>query len=150
GADPGKAAGRAYAILALDKSAPGVPGQMIDLDKLPYEPLTRKVVATGRSEADAKKLVEHAGGSLAHMQRLLGHIELPGWAKNAPRAELMAFVLAGAWVPRNEMDREAIRKLGGDPEELERLCGELVQRGEVVRGKERWEPHAFRWQSYPD
>lgn len=150
GADPGKATGRAHAILALDKSAPGVPGATVDLDVLPYKPLERRLVDAGRPDAVAEDLVRRSGGSLVAMQRLSGYVELPGWAKNALRPELMAFLLAGAWVPRNEKDREVIRRLGGSPEELERLCGDLEQRGEVVRAKETWAHPVLRWRSHED
>lgn len=56
GADPGKAAGRAYAILTLDKSAPGVPGTTIDLDMLPHKPLERRLMEAGRPEIAARSV----------------------------------------------------------------------------------------------
>jgi hypothetical protein len=103
--DPGKAAGTAYAILSLDRSAPIVENVTQDLDVLPYKALTRRLVEAGRSEPDAEGLVRRAGGSLPTMQRLSGYVELPDWAKGAPRPELMALLLVGAWVPTNQVDQ---------------------------------------------
>lgn len=148
GADPGRAGDTAYAILAVDKGAPVVPGATLDLERLPYKPLGRALVEAGWQERSAEDLVERAGGSLAAMQRLSGYVELKGWAKDAPRAELMALLMAGAWMPSSPLDREAITRLGGDPDALERVCMDLHK--EITRTKETWAAPVVRWRAPDD
>ncbi len=70
----------------------------------------------------AQELARKSGGKLAALQRLMGfNAPMPNWANNQSSALLPALLLAGAWDPRNERDREILQQLigGGAYAELE-------------------------------
>jgi hypothetical protein len=148
GVDAGKAArGGAHVVLPLDRSVKVENGQGLVLEEIPYRALARRLVSGSRREEEAEALVRRAGGKLDALQRLLGYVVLPDWAKGSARPELFAMLLAGAWVPRNEADREVLAWLGGDPAAVEQLCGELEKKGAMRRVQEHWRPDVWEWVS---
>lgn len=148
GADPGRAVGKAYAILPLERSAPAVTEGMLDLKAIPYPALKAALVKAGREQREAEDLVQRAGGSLAALQRLCGGASLPVWVRGH-RAELLAFLLSGAWTPRSKADREALQRLGADPEVLEGACVDLEKRDVVALVTDsRMISPAYRWRSH--
>lgn len=152
GADPGQAArSEAYVVLPLNGRAQVEPGEALVLEALPYKALEKKLVAAGRREEEAERLVRDAGGKLGALQRLCGYIELPEWAQGSPRAELFALLLAGSWTPKNEADREIIQRLGADPDAALALCSELKKSGGAMDlVQEHWKPDVWRWSAPTD
>lgn len=149
GADPGQAArSAAYVILPLDGKVHVEPIEALILPALQHKALEKKLLAAGRREEEAERLVRDAGGRIDALQRLCGYIELPEWAKGSPRAELFALLLAGAWTPKNEADREILQRLGADPEAAVALCSELKTSGGAMDlVQEHWRPDVWRWSS---
>ncbi|HSN98675.1 MAG TPA: AAA family ATPase [Candidatus Nanopelagicales bacterium] len=155
--DVGEAvAAKVRVLLAGDRSLPVQHGSTLTLEEQPYPPLARILASAGWSAPDAERLVRQAGGNLDVLQRLCGYVDFkpPPWAKDSPRAELLALLLAGAWVPTSTGDREILRRLGGDPAVVEQLCVDLQARGVVTRVAEhghrdvlRWSAPAFAWEA---
>ncbi|WP_437616658.1 AAA family ATPase [Sorangium sp. So ce834] len=148
--DPGEAAAaRVRVLLAGGPDAHERPGSTLTLEEQPWPALIGALRAAGWSEPDAARLVREAGGDLAMLQRRCGYIdvELPSWAKSSPRAEIMALLLAGAWVPTVEGDREVLRRLGGDPAVAEQLCTDLQAQGVMTRDVEHIARGSYRWTS---
>jgi hypothetical protein len=150
--DLGQAAtAKAYVLIAAGRSTESDPTSTLDLEPIPHKPLARALVQTGRSEIDADRLVRDSSASLYALQKLYGYFEPPSWAKGAQAAELLAFLLAGAWVPSNEADREVISKLGSDSVALEQMCTHLLHAEgvPVERVQEHWRPAVWRWNALP-
>jgi hypothetical protein len=148
GADPGQAASaHAHVLLAGDRRTPVLQGATLELAPIPWNPMAQVLTKAGFKAGDAQRLVRDAGGSLAKLQALCGYIELPDWAKGLPAPEILAFLLAGAWTPKNEADREVLRRLGGEPDSVDRLCGDLERRGDVERVDDGWGPRGWKWKS---
>lgn len=151
GVDLGEAStGNAYVVLPLDGDELPRPEQALALGPQPYKDLQKVLATTSRSEEEAQRLVYDAGGQLAALQRLCGHIDLPEWAQGSPRAELFALLLAGAWTPNNASDQDVIRLLGGVPESALALCQALEKRGATKPIRELWTQEAWQWQSPRD
>lgn len=146
--DLGQAAtAKAYVLIAAGRSTESDPNSTLDLEPIPHKPLARALVNAGRSEMDAERLVRDSSASLHALQRLYGYFEPPSWAKGASTAELLAFLLAGAWVPSNEADREVISMLGSDAAVLEQVCTQLMHTEgvPVERVQEHWRPAVWHW-----
>lgn len=101
----------------------------------------------GWEEREAVRLVEQAGGSLTAIQHICGYFVPPEWARDVPQPELIAFLLLGAWTPTNEADREAVRRLGADPAQLERWCGTPMRRPWVEQVHDRGHTPFFQWRA---
>lgn len=129
---------KAHAVFPLDASAP------IDIEAEVLEPIPTARIAgqlqrAGVMEADAERLARDSGGRLATLQILLGNVETPGWVVSADVPTLLVMLLAGAWDPTTEADREVIRRLGGDPSRLEELCAQLSRRpGAPIERETSW------------
>lgn len=148
GADPGRLANAgAHVVLAQDRQSTALPGATLDLEPIPWKPMEKELVQAGLRDVEAERLVRDAGGSIGKLQALCGYVPLPDWARGLPQPELIALLLAGAWTPRNEADREALRRLGGQPELVEQLCVELSRRGDIERVDEGWGPGVWQWKS---
>ncbi|HZF49904.1 MAG TPA: ATP-binding protein [Polyangiaceae bacterium] len=139
----------AHVLLVGDRRAPELRGSTMDLTPIPWPPMAGMLERAGFERPEVDRLVRDSGGSLSKLQGLCGYIELPDWAKSFPAPELFAFLLAGAWTPRNDADREALRQLGGEPNLVDQLCTELHRRGDVERVSEGWGPSVWRWKSLP-
>jgi hypothetical protein len=153
--DPEKAASKARPILAVDRMpAPAWPmtWAAVGLERMPPSVLAEALTTSGRPAAEAERLALRSGGSLLQVQRLSGYIDMPPWAEGAPRAELMALLLAGAWAPANEEDRRVIRALGGEPADVEGMCKVLSQRVEtpIVSMPEPGGAVVWKWRTPDD
>ncbi|WP_170320013.1 AAA family ATPase [Polyangium spumosum] len=147
--DAGQAiAAKARIILPSDSSVPPQKGSTLTLEEQPFAPLAKALEGAGFSEQDAERHIRAAGGDLTSLQYRLGYInvQLPDWARNSPRAELLALLLVGAWVPTQEGDREVVRRLGGDPAVAEQLCADLPSTV-MMRVTERVPQGVYRWTS---
>jgi hypothetical protein len=129
---------KAHVILPLDASAP------IDIEAEVLEPISYARIAgqlqrAGIVEAEAERLARESGGRLAALQRLLGHVVTPDWVVTADLPALLVMLLAGAWDPTSDADREVIRRLGGDPSRVEELCARLSRRpGAPIERETSW------------
>ncbi|WP_437841148.1 AAA family ATPase [Sorangium sp. So ce1153] len=143
------AAAKVRVLLTGGLDAPERPGSTLTLEEQPWPALIGTLRAAGWNEAEATRLVREAGGDLEMLQRRCGYIdvELPSWAKASPRAEIMSLLLAGAWVPTVEGDREVLRRLGGDPAAAEQLCTDLQAQGVITRDVEHIARGSYRWTS---
>ncbi|MGK3970549.1 AAA family ATPase [Sorangium sp. So ce118] len=143
------AAAKVRVLLTGGQDAPERPGSTLTLEEQPWPALIGTLREAGWSEAEATRLVRESGGDLEMLQRRCGYIdvELPSWAKASPRAEIMALLVAGAWVPMVEGDREVLRRLGGDPAVAEQLCTDLQAQGVVTRDVEHIARGSYRWTS---
>ncbi|XXX82214.1 ATP-binding protein [Sorangium sp. So ce134] len=143
------AAARVCVLLTGGPDAQERPGSTLTLEEQPWPALIGALRAAGWSETEATRLVTQAGGELTMLQRRCGYIDvdLPSWAKASPRAEIMALLLAGAWVPTVEGDREVLRRLGGDPAAAEQLCTDLQAQGVMTRDVEHIARGSYRWTS---
>lgn len=143
------AAAKVRVLLTGSLDAPERLGSTLTLEEQPWPALIGALRAAGWSEPEAARLVREAGGDLAMLQRRCGYIdvELPSWAKASPRAEIMALLLAGAWVPTLEGDRDVLRRLGGDPAAAEQLCTDLQAQGVMTRDVEHIAHGSYRWTS---
>lgn len=149
GPDLGQAAASGVRVLLPgDRSMPvQLDVTTLTLEEQAYPPLAQVLVSEGWSASDAERLVRRAGGNLEVLQHLCGYVEFtpPPWAKDSPRAELLALLLIGAWVPTVEADREIVRRLGGDPAVAEQLCIQLQARDVMKRITEYGEHDVLRW-----
>jgi hypothetical protein len=144
------AAAHAHVILSSDLATPGQPGSTITLDDQAYPQLAKVIESAGWTAQEAERLIDRAGGDLAALQRMCGYFELPSWAKDSARTEILALLLAGAWVPTFDGDREVLRRLGGDPSVVEQLCSDLQSRRVVKRVAEYGSRIILSWNAPED
>ncbi len=131
----------AFVVVPLD-SAAGSGGVLrpLTLEAVPYRRITEILVEGGLPRDEAERRAEESGGKLSALQRLYGYVSLPAWAAPLDPVPLAAMLLAGAYQPENEADREVIRALGAEPRDVESLCERLriIPDAATVRDQERW------------
>lgn len=146
------AAAKVRVILPADKTVPPRLAGMMTLDAQPYPPMAKALEAAGFDPEGAARLIDRAGGDIEALQRLAGYIDgdLPAWARDIRRPEMLALLLAGAWVPTSPGDREVLRRLGADPAVAEQLSADLQAPNVMEREVEHVPRDVLRWTSPDD
>ena len=146
---------KAHVLLPLDGSAPmDTDAEMIE--PIPHPEIADQLKQVGIAEAEADRLARESGGRLPVLQRLFGHVATPDWVVAADLPPLLAMLLAGAWDPASDADREVIRRMGADPRAVEDLCARLLRRPDAPierevswggRGRWGWVAPADAWRA---
>ena len=110
--------------------------------------LQMALIRAGLEEEDAHRLARAAGRSVTVLRRLMPAAPnyKPKWATAAP-VELLAAMLAGAWVETSVLDRKVISTLAGRPyEHVEEVLAPLaaVLDGPLVRSGSVWKVVSLR------
>lgn len=138
-----------FVIVPLGPALP-VGGEMPRLPPIAWRSLAKALTAHGWDRGDAWRLAKWSDGKLAILQRHCGYVEQREWIKHTPAAERLAFILVGAWNPRNSPDREVVEGLGANPDNLDLLCAELANREDVPVKRDgvlwRWAARHDVWQ----
>ncbi|HEU4405724.1 MAG TPA: AAA family ATPase [Polyangiaceae bacterium] len=134
------------------ESAPAPAGNEIHLLPIPYRRLADALRTTGLSDDEAGRLAEESGGKMAALQRALGYAARPPWVDRFDRTQLATLLLVGAWQPENEADRDVVRALGVEPNDLQRLCEDLaiVSDAATIKDVTRWDKATWAFQAPED
>lgn len=106
-------AGRHFVVAPHE---PGCIRKGMDIELLPIDrdSLAEALAPCVRCSDTAKRLARESGGKLTALQRLLGYVRVrPSWVAAADPTIRNALLLAGAWDPANEGDRNTITDLCG-------------------------------------
>jgi hypothetical protein len=144
------------AILPVEGPVSAGAIDVVRLGRVPHRRFAEILTSIGLSEDDATRIAAGSGGSLTSLQRLLGYVELPRWADGIASVPLSAVLLAGAFEPSNQEDRDVLALLGADPREVELLCDRLRlapeapmhrEEGRAYRAVWTWSAHADAWKA---
>jgi predicted ATPase len=122
-------------------------GVVLRLRRLSQSALVGTLKEAGLPEYEAERLAGQSGGRLTALQRLMGYVALPGWAREPPRDALYALLLAGRWVPGDAADGEVMRQLGSSDQGVQELCDKLIHRPDPAV---KYEGAVLTWSSLPD
>jgi energy-coupling factor transporter ATP-binding protein EcfA2 len=143
-------------VLPLEGPLPAAALDVLRLAQVPYRRFAEILTASGMPEAKAMQVAGGSGGKLSALQRLLGYVELPRWAQGVDARPLSAMLLAGAFEPGNAEDRDVLKVLGADPDEVEMLCERLrvgpdaptlKEQGRSFRAVWRWRSEEDAWRA---
>jgi energy-coupling factor transporter ATP-binding protein EcfA2 len=144
-------------LLSMDGPLPdaGRAGSTFDILRLspaPFRRFAEILTEASWPRDEAERVAAASGGSIGALQRVLGYVELPEWARSFDQGSLSALLLAGAFEVDNAEDRDALEILGVAPAEAEILCERLrVAPGSpVVREEGRGGRAAWTWRSPED
>lgn len=141
------------AVLPLEGPAPSGTTGVVHLPTTPFRRFAEVLVRGGMPAQEASRIAAQSGGKLSTLQRLLGHVEMPPWAKGAASLPLFALLLIEAFEPDNKEDRDVFSFMGVDPNEVVLLCERLrlspdapIQRDQDrYRAVWRWRAPAEAW-----
>lgn len=152
----GAAASVGPVVLPLEGPLPAAALDVLRLGPVPYRRFAEILIASGMPETKAMQIAGSSGGKLSALQRLLGYVELPRWAQAVDARPLSAMLLAGAFEPGNAEDRDVLKVLGADPDEVELLCERLrvgpdaptlKEQGRSFRAVWRWRSEEDAWRT---
>jgi len=145
--DPGEAVtSNAFVVVPEDASESG-PTNVL-LEPIPFKSFAEALVHAGVRAPDADRLAREAGGRVSAYQTLAGY-RASSRADRENEGPLLAMLLVGAWTPSNEEDRDVLRKLGADPDQVEQVCASKSREPgmPIVADTERWGHKSWRWAS---
>jgi addiction module HigA family antidote len=105
----------------------------IVLEPVSFETFDSALKGVGKNRDEIKNLANESGRSLTVLRRRLATVEavrMPLWStQQHTSANLIAFMLVGAWHVLNETDKAGLSLMAGESnfEELEKDCQRLVQ-----------------------
>lgn len=140
-------------ILPLQGVLPANVANVVELPLVPYRRFAEILATKVRMpEVEAERIARASDGKLSALQRSLGYVELPSWAQGLAPLPLSALLLVGSFEPDNQEDREVIRVLGVDPEEVVHTCERLrlTPDSPVQREQSRSYRPAWSWRSEDD
>jgi predicted ATPase len=142
--------GDAKVVVPLDPSEPDR-DDVLRLRRLSRVALVSSLTDAKLPAHEAERFASQSGGQIAALQRLMGYVELPDWARDRPRAALYAMLLAGKWVPSLSADGEIMHQLGSNVKDVDALCTDLTNRSDPAIGRYgeffAWRSPADAWQA---
>jgi energy-coupling factor transporter ATP-binding protein EcfA2 len=150
-------AGAGNVLLSMDGPLPdtgrraGAAG-LLRLSPAPFRRFADILTSAGMDREEAQRAAKASGGSLGALQRELGYVVLPEWARSFEVGALSVLLLAGAFEPNNQEDRDVLALLGLESRDAESLCERLrVAPGSpMVREEGRGSRAVWTWRSADD
>lgn len=151
--EPELGRGRHFVVVPTDGEIAVTTSGVSIAEPQPWRGFGDALVELGLPPRRAEQLAERSGGRLRALQLELGATETrpPAWVTRESHEELIAMLMLGAWEPEHAGDVAAVRRLGVDPDALERLCARLTSvEGAPIRrdgdGDGYWRAGiAYRW-----